>query len=69
MMPKAVTDESSGEVRQMYLPSVGFKIKPKISVGLAETKGEYMSDEYLLDNEEGLWTYRCISDQITLFEE
>ena len=62
-----LTDEETGEAVTAFMPMIKFGIKKNVSIESMGVKGEYTKPDYLLTEEQGAWTYRKKTDQMTLF--
>lgn len=63
-----ITDGETGEVIEVYVPNIGHKIKTKIAVNTAETKGLYLSNNLALESNESGWSWIDINNQESLFD-
>lgn len=62
-----MTDEETGEAVTAFMPMIKFGIKKSVRIESLGMKGEYTKPDYLLTEEQGSWTYRKKTDQMTLF--
>lgn len=63
-----IVDDETGEVTEVYIPIIEHRIKTKISLSMAETKGVYADSNMALEaSEESGWSWKDINKQETLF--